>query len=82
MNTTTPLPNILNVLEINGSEDSGRMGVFPKLVHNLFLFVWKLRARVRTVAAAIWPGRCPPPYLIVLQPSAETWTANCCFDLT
>lgn len=24
----------------------------------------------------------PPPFLIVLQPSAETWMANCCFDLT
>lgn len=47
-------------LEITGSEDSKRMGVSPKLMRHLFLFVWKWRARVRTVAAAIWPGRCPP----------------------
>lgn len=56
--------------------------VVAEPVCDLFLCDGKCWARVWTVAAAVWPGRWPQPELIVLQAGAETWTVNCCFDLT
>lgn len=81
-NSTTAERSKLTYLSYRWKMSGGSKWLWVSLTCDLFLFVWKCQSCVWPVAAASWRGRCPQPELIVPQVLAETWTVNCCFDLT